>query len=47
MQQIETAFDRMVRSDIKYRFVIDMHSLQEAQERSDATTTETYQAATA
>lgn len=47
MQQIETAFDRIVRSDIKYRFVIDMHSLREPQERSSATTTETYQAATA
>jgi uncharacterized zinc-type alcohol dehydrogenase-like protein len=47
MQQIETAFDRMVRSDIKYRFVIDMRSLQEPQERSSATTTETYQATTA
>lgn len=27
IQEIETAFDRMTRSDIKYRFVIDMQSL--------------------
>ncbi len=25
--QIETAFQRMVRNDVKYRFVIDMQSL--------------------
>ena len=27
MSEIETAFDRMARSDVKYRFVIDMESL--------------------
>jgi alcohol dehydrogenase (NADP+) len=27
MQEIETAFDRMVRNDVKYRFVVDMKSL--------------------
>jgi len=27
MQDIETAYDRMEASDIKYRFVIDMDSL--------------------
>jgi alcohol dehydrogenase (NADP+) len=27
MQEIEVAFDRMVRSDVKYRFVIDMRSV--------------------
>jgi alcohol dehydrogenase (NADP+) len=31
IQQIQTAFDRMVKSDIKYRFVIDMSSLKEPQ----------------
>jgi alcohol dehydrogenase (NADP+) len=31
IQQIQTAFDRMVKSDIKYRFVIDMNSLKEPQ----------------
>ena len=30
MQDINTAYDRMVKSDVKYRFVIDMKSLQEA-----------------
>jgi uncharacterized zinc-type alcohol dehydrogenase-like protein len=29
MQQIDTAFDRMVKSDVKYRFVIDLASLEE------------------
>jgi alcohol dehydrogenase (NADP+) len=29
IEQIQTAFDRMVKSDIKYRFVIDMNSLKE------------------
>jgi uncharacterized zinc-type alcohol dehydrogenase-like protein len=27
MQQIEDAYERMLRSDVKYRFVIDMSSL--------------------
>ena len=27
MQDINEAFDRMLRSDVKYRFVIDMASL--------------------
>jgi uncharacterized zinc-type alcohol dehydrogenase-like protein len=27
MDQIETAYERMVKSDVKYRFVIDMASL--------------------
>jgi len=27
MQDIQTAYDRMEASDIKYRFVIDMESL--------------------
>lgn len=27
MQQINTAYERMLRSDVKYRFVIDMASL--------------------
>ena len=31
MQQIETAFERMARSEIKYRFVIDMKSLRAPQ----------------
>jgi uncharacterized zinc-type alcohol dehydrogenase-like protein len=26
-QDIDTAYDRMVRSDVKYRFVIDVSSL--------------------
>jgi uncharacterized zinc-type alcohol dehydrogenase-like protein len=30
IQQIESAFKRMVRSDVKYRFVIDMQSIQES-----------------
>ena len=30
MDEIETAYDRMVRSDVKYRFVIDMQSLKQA-----------------
>ena len=30
MQDIETAFERMLKSDVKYRFVIDMSSLKEA-----------------
>jgi uncharacterized zinc-type alcohol dehydrogenase-like protein len=30
MDEINTAYDRMVRSDVKYRFVIDMASLQAA-----------------
>lgn len=30
IQEIDTAFDRMVRSDVKYRFVIDMASLKTA-----------------
>ncbi|MBY0447110.1 MAG: NAD(P)-dependent alcohol dehydrogenase, partial [Hyphomonadaceae bacterium] len=30
MDQINTAYERMLRSDVKYRFVIDMASLQEA-----------------
>jgi uncharacterized zinc-type alcohol dehydrogenase-like protein len=29
MQQIETAFDRMVKNDVKYRFVVDMKSLKQ------------------
>ena len=29
IQQIETAYERMVRSDVKYRFVIDMKSIAE------------------
>jgi uncharacterized zinc-type alcohol dehydrogenase-like protein len=29
MQAIDQAYDRMVRSDVKYRFVIDMQSLRE------------------
>jgi uncharacterized zinc-type alcohol dehydrogenase-like protein len=27
MDEIDTAYDRMVKSDVKYRFVIDMASL--------------------
>ena len=30
MDYINTAYERMLRSDVKYRFVIDMRSLQEA-----------------
>ncbi len=30
MQEIEPAYDRMLRSDVKYRFVIDMESMREA-----------------
>ena len=30
MQQIETAYDRMKKNDIKYRFVIDMASLKQS-----------------
>ena len=30
MQDVNTAYDRMEESDVKYRFVIDMKSLQEA-----------------
>jgi uncharacterized zinc-type alcohol dehydrogenase-like protein len=30
IQQINEAYDRLVKSDVKYRFVIDMASLQEA-----------------
>ena len=30
MQEIETAYARMLKSDVKYRFVIDMASLKEA-----------------
>ena len=30
MQEIDTAYDRMLRSDVKYRFVIDMASLKNA-----------------
>jgi uncharacterized zinc-type alcohol dehydrogenase-like protein len=29
MQQIETAFERMVKNDVKYRFVVDMQSLKQ------------------
>jgi uncharacterized zinc-type alcohol dehydrogenase-like protein len=29
IQKINEAYERMVRSDVKYRFVIDMASLQE------------------
>ena len=28
MDQIETAYERMLKSDVKYRFVVDMASLQ-------------------
>jgi uncharacterized zinc-type alcohol dehydrogenase-like protein len=31
IQQIQAAFDRMIKSDVKYRFVIDMKSLNEPQ----------------
>jgi uncharacterized zinc-type alcohol dehydrogenase-like protein len=31
IQQIQTAFDRMIKSNVKYRFVIDMKSLKEPQ----------------
>ncbi len=30
MQDIETAYGRMLKSDVKYRFVIDMKTLKEA-----------------
>jgi uncharacterized zinc-type alcohol dehydrogenase-like protein len=30
IQDIEHAFERMLRSDVKYRFVIDMASLKDA-----------------
>ncbi|MGH8755832.1 MAG: NAD(P)-dependent alcohol dehydrogenase, partial [Burkholderiales bacterium] len=30
MSQIEMAYERMLKSDVKYRFVIDMASLQQA-----------------
>jgi uncharacterized zinc-type alcohol dehydrogenase-like protein len=30
IQEIDAAYDRMIRSDVKYRFVIDMQSLKEA-----------------
>ncbi len=30
MQDINTAYERMLRSDVKYRFVIDMQSLKSA-----------------
>jgi uncharacterized zinc-type alcohol dehydrogenase-like protein len=30
MQQIDTAFERMVKNDVKYRFVVDMQSLKQA-----------------
>jgi alcohol dehydrogenase (NADP+) len=30
MQDIEVAFNRMLKSDVKYRFVIDMATLQAA-----------------
>jgi uncharacterized zinc-type alcohol dehydrogenase-like protein len=30
MQQIDEAYDRMVRSDVRYRFVIDNTSIGEA-----------------
>jgi uncharacterized zinc-type alcohol dehydrogenase-like protein len=29
MQKINEAYDRMLRSDVKYRFVIDMSSLEQ------------------
>jgi alcohol dehydrogenase (NADP+) len=32
IQQIDQAYERMLRSDVKYRFVIDMASLQEESE---------------
>ncbi len=31
MEQIESAFERMGRSDVKYRFVLDMKSLRQPQ----------------
>lgn len=31
MQQINAAYERMLKSDVKYRFVIDMNSLKEKQ----------------
>jgi len=30
MDEIDKAYERMVKSDVKYRFVIDMASLKEA-----------------
>jgi alcohol dehydrogenase (NADP+) len=30
MQKIETAFARMVKNDVKYRFVVDMRSLKQS-----------------
>jgi alcohol dehydrogenase (NADP+) len=30
MQYIETAYERMLKSDVKYRFVIDMGSLNQS-----------------
>jgi alcohol dehydrogenase (NADP+) len=30
MQEIDAAYDRMVKSDVKYRFVVDMQSLKQA-----------------
>jgi uncharacterized zinc-type alcohol dehydrogenase-like protein len=30
MQRINEAYDRMIKSDVKYRFVIDMASLKQA-----------------
>ncbi len=29
MQEIDAAYDRMLKSDVKYRFVIDMASLKD------------------
>ena len=31
IQKINEAYDRLVKSDVKYRFVIDMASLKQAQ----------------
>src|SRR5690606_18300670 len=36
MQQINDAYDRMLRSDVKYRFVIDLASLKRSHDRSAA-----------
>jgi uncharacterized zinc-type alcohol dehydrogenase-like protein len=33
IQKIDTAFARMVKNDIKYRFVVDMNSLKKNVER--------------
>ncbi len=30
IQQIDAAYERMLKSDVKYRFVIDMRSLKDA-----------------